>query len=137
MKISAMNAFRNFKKQAGSIKSQLLVLYYVYRHPGTGILPRIVIVVALGYALSPVDLIPDFIPVLGYLDDLIIIPALIMLAIKLTPQQVLDECRQQAVNDPVKMKKNWPAGLIIILIWILVIAGIIAFLQVRLKKSPV
>lgn len=134
---SSMNIFRRIQDHARLLRSQLLVLYYVYRHPGTGILPKIIIVIALGYALSPVDLIPDFIPILGYLDDLVLIPALIMLAIKLTPQQVLDECRRQAEQNPARMKASWPAGMIIILIWILLVAGIIALLRVRLEKSQV
>ena len=132
-----MNFFRNIKIQAQSLKNQLLVLYYVYRHPKTGVLPKIVIAIAIGYALSPVDLIPDFIPLVGYLDDLVIIPALIMLAIKLIPRDVLDECRREAEQNPVKMKASWSAGIIIILIWVLLITGIIAFLRVRLNKSPV
>ena len=137
MKISEMRVFRSINEKAKSLKTELIVLYYVYRHPGTGIIPRIVIAIAIGYALSPVDLIPDFIPVLGYLDDLVIIPALIALAIRLTPPEVLKECRNQATMSRVKLKSSWPAGLIIILIWILLITGIIAFIQVRLKKSPV
>ena len=132
-----MKFFQKFKVQARSLKTQLLVLYYVYRHPKTGVLPKVVITIALGYALSPVDLIPDFIPILGYLDDLVIIPALIMLAIKLTPLDVLNECRREAEENPVKMKTSWPAGIIILLIWILLIAGIIAFLQFRIKKPGV
>lgn len=129
--------FLKIKEQVKSLKSQILVLYYVCRHPKTGILPKIITIIALGYALSPVDLIPDFIPVLGYLDDLVILPALIMLAFKLTSNEVLDECRREAEHNPVRMKANWTAGIIILFIWILLITGIIAFLRLRLKKSPV
>ena len=132
-----MSFFRKIREYIGALKNQLIVLYYVLRHPETGVLPKIVITIAIGYAMSPVDLIPDFIPVLGYVDDLLIVPALIMLSLKLTPRNVLAECRRQAEMNPVKLKTSRLAGLIILLIWVLVIAGFIAFLRVRLEKSPV
>jgi uncharacterized membrane protein YkvA (DUF1232 family) len=113
-----MKMFENFKKKAKDLKNEILVIYYAYQNPGTGLLPKIIILFALGYALSPIDLIPDFIPVLGYLDDLIIIPALIALSIRLIPKKILDEAREEALKEPLKLKDNWLFAFLFILIWI-------------------
>ena len=75
----------------------------------------------LCYALCPIDLLPDFIPVLGYLDDLVIVPAGIALRLKMIPREVLEECREKACNAPRGKLRNWPAGAIIILTWIVAI----------------
>lgn len=73
----------------------------------------------IGYALSPIDLIPDFVPVLGYLDDFILIPLGVSLAIKLIPKHVIVECREEADNVFNNGKtRNWIAGIIIIVIWV-------------------
>ena len=72
-------------------------------------------------ALSPIDLIPDFIPVLGYLDDLVIVPVGIALLLKMIPREVLEECREKARNAPRGKLRNWTAGAIIILTWIVAI----------------
>ena len=65
------------KERAKKLKLELTAVYYAYRDPGINLLPKLIIIITLGYALSPIDLIPDFIPILGYLDDLILLPALI------------------------------------------------------------
>jgi len=80
---------------------------------------RVVAVVVVAYAFSPIDLIPDPIPVLGYLDDLILIPLGIALVIKLIPAEVMQDCREKAALTMQAGKpKNWVAGGIIILIWV-------------------
>ena len=75
--------FDSLKSKAMRLKREIAALYYAYQNPKLPLLPRLVILFTLGYCLSPIDLIPDFIPVLGYLDDLIILPALITLSLKL------------------------------------------------------
>ncbi|MBI9102485.1 MAG: DUF1232 domain-containing protein [Spirochaetales bacterium] len=120
-----MILFEKLKEKANFLKKEITTLYYAYKNPGTGPLPRIIIILTLGYALSPIDLIPDFIPVLGYLDDLIILPALIALSIKLIPQGIIEESRKRAEEEPIQFKKNWVAAIIFILIWILIVTGII------------
>ncbi len=105
------------KERAAVIRQEVTALYYSYRDTRTGLLPKIIILVTLGYALSPLDLIPDFIPVIGYLDDLVIIPALISLSVKLIPEEVLSEARARAINEPVILKKSRFAAALVIAVW--------------------
>ena len=80
----------------------------------------------IGYALSPIDLIPDFIPVLGYLDDLILIPLGVTIALKMIPKPVLEECRERARESLNQDKpRNWVAGSVIIAIWLILVALVI------------
>lgn len=101
------------------LKQNLAVLIYAYKDKRTPLLPKLIIGLAVGYMLSPIDLIPDFIPILGLLDDLIIVPVLITLSIKLIPAIVLTEAEQSIKDYPQKFKKNnWIFAIIIILIWL-------------------
>ena len=84
------------RRWARSIKADALTLWYASRHPRTPILAKTLAVCLVVYAFSPIDLIPDFIPVLGLLDDAIILPLGILLIIRLVPQEVLQECRSSA-----------------------------------------
>lgn len=81
---------------AKQVKQDTVMLWFARRHPGTPMLAKIICMLAVAYALSPIDLIPDFIPVLGLLDEVILLPAMIWLAVRLLPAQVVHECRQQA-----------------------------------------
>lgn len=115
------------KNQIYKLKKEILTLYLASKRKDVPWYARIIIVLVVGYALSPIDLIPDFIPVLGYLDDIIIVPLGISLAIKLVPKEILDECRIQAEEAFKTGKpKNWIAGVIIILIWLLLAVWIIS-----------
>lgn len=82
----------------------------------------------VAYALSPIDLIPDFIPVLGYVDDLILIPAGIYLTIRMVPREVLEECRQRANCEAITSKSKWVAAAIIILLWSIIVYLIVRFI---------
>ena len=113
------------KIKANKLKNELVALYYAYKDPQTKFLPRILIISTLGYALSPIDLIPDFIPILGYLDDLIIIPVLITISIKLIPEAVMKRARERAIAEPILLKKNYIVATLIIGVWILLITLII------------
>ncbi len=84
------------KERAGAAKDLLPTLYLAFKHPKTPLLPKLIAGAALLYAFSPIDLLPDFIPFIGMLDDLVIIPLLAGLAIKLIPEEVLKECREKA-----------------------------------------
>ena len=129
-----MGVLEQLKGWARSLKTELYALYLAYRDPRVSWYARIVTVCVVGYAFSPIDLIPDPIPILGYLDDLIIVPIGIWLAIKLIPGDVLVECRERARNEIQKGKPtNWVAAGIIIGIWIL-LAVLIGVMLLRVLR---
>jgi len=107
------------KKRARLLKAETYALYLAARDPRTPWYVKLFVAGIVAYALSPIDLIPDFIPVIGYLDDLILLPIAIGFAIRLIPQQVLAECRAQAQEI---MQNGKPvsraAGAVIVAIWI-------------------
>ncbi|MFD3448212.1 YkvA family protein [Microbacteriaceae bacterium 4G12] len=108
------------KKYARKLKQELFVLYLSYKDARTPWYAKAVALCVVAYAFSPIDLIPDFIPVLGYLDDLIIVPLGISLALKLIPPQVLEDNRERAEEIRKNGKpKNWFVGVLFIFIWIL------------------
>lgn len=116
------------RQWAKSLKRQTMVLWFCYQHPETPWLPKWTAVFVVAYALSPIDLIPDFIPVLGYLDDVIILPLGILLAIRLMPPAVLARCHEQALaweQRQVKRPVSVTAAVFIVLIWIAVLAGLL------------
>lgn len=109
--------FETARSKARKLKQNITALYYAYRNPDLGWKPKLMIGLTLAYALSPVDLIPDFIPVLGYLDDLILVPLMITLSLKLIPSEIMKKAKEQAEKEPLSLKKNWFTGIIFILIW--------------------
>lgn len=118
--------FKQVKIKANNLKRELKVLYLAYRRPDVPWYAKVAAVLVVGYALSPVDLIPDFIPVLGYLDDIILIPLGISIAIRLIPKNILEECRAQA-DEVFKEGKprNWIAGALIICLWIAAVSWVL------------
>jgi uncharacterized membrane protein YkvA (DUF1232 family) len=110
-------------KQARRLKSETYALYLAYRDPRVPWYARLFAASVVAYAFSPIDLIPDFIPILGYLDDLLLVPLGIALAIKMIPPAVLAECRERArAALDAGRPTNWLAAAIIVAIW-LVLAG--------------
>ncbi|MBI9097279.1 MAG: DUF1232 domain-containing protein [Spirochaetaceae bacterium] len=107
------------------LKKDIIVIYYAFKNLKTPLIPKIIIILTVGYALSPIDLTPDFIPILDYSDDLLILPALIALSIKLIPKEIMDESREKAIHEPLKLKRNWFAASIFILIWIILLSVIV------------
>jgi uncharacterized membrane protein YkvA (DUF1232 family) len=107
------------KQRARHLKAETIALYLAARDPRTPWYAKLLVAGIVAYAVSPIDLIPDFVPVLGYLDDLILIPAGIALAVKLVPDSVLTDCRAQAQEI---FKNGQPvsriAGVVIVVIWI-------------------
>jgi uncharacterized membrane protein YkvA (DUF1232 family) len=113
----------NLKKRVRHLKSETYALYLAARHPQTPWYAKLFVAGVVAYALSPIDLIPDFVPVIGYLDDLILIPLGIVVAVKLIPPGVLAECRArareaEASGTPV----NRTAAVVIIGVWVLLAA---------------
>ena len=114
-----LRLFQGWKRWAQMVKLETFTLYYAYRNPRTPWYAKIWGALVVAYAFSPIDLIPDFIPVLGYLDDFILIPLGIAIARKLIPEDVLTESRARA-RDRVGQSRpvNWLVGGIVIFIWI-------------------
>jgi uncharacterized membrane protein YkvA (DUF1232 family) len=112
-----VNLFGRLKRWAQKLKVEVYALYLAYKDPRVPWYARAFAAVVVGYAFSPIDLIPDPIPVLGYLDDLVIIPLGVALAIKMIPPQILAECREQA-----RETKDKPIGrvaaVVVVTVWI-------------------
>lgn len=114
------------KAKAKQLKKQIVVVYLAYMHKDVKWYKKAFLLLILIYALSPIDLIPDFIPILGYLDDIVLIPLGVVLAMKMIPKNVWEECKQQAENGVSFDKKYKRIGAaLIILIWVIVISVIL------------
>ncbi|ATX82394.1 Uncharacterized membrane protein YkvA, DUF1232 family [Mariprofundus ferrinatatus] len=113
---------------AGELKTNLQALYLAARHPETPWLAGMIAAAVVAYALSPIDLIPDFIPVIGYLDDLLLVSAGIWLAIYLIPDHVWKACRDEAIRNPIRLPKNRSAAVFVVLFWILLLALLLSLL---------
>ncbi|GIP37879.1 hypothetical protein J31TS4_11590 [Paenibacillus sp. J31TS4] len=110
------------REKAREIKRNIFVLFLAYKDPRVPWYAKLFTLCVVSYAFSPIDLIPDFIPVLGYLDDLILVPLGITLAIKMIPKEVMEDCYEKAEEIRKKGKpKNWIAGALFIGIWVLVV----------------
>ena len=109
----------SLREKVRQLKTDTYALYLAYKDPRVPWYAKVFVAIVVAYALSPIDLIPDFIPVLGYLDDLIIIRAGFYLSLKMIPREVLEECREKAQSTSVNDKTKWFAALIIVLIWLL------------------
>ena len=110
------------KQWARDIKKDVVALYIAGRDPRTPRFAKIVAIAVVFYALSPIDLIPDFIPVLGYLDDLIIVPLGIWLAIRLIPPELMVEFRN-AATERGRLPSHWIGAALIITIWGVALVG--------------
>lgn len=116
----------DWKARAARLKSDLPALFLALRHKETPLSAKLFAAAAVGYALSPIDLIPDFIPVLGLLDDLLLLPALAAMSIRRIPPEVLAQCRAQAEGLWENGKpKRWYYALPILFFWLLLAVLII------------
>lgn len=113
-------AFDKFKDWARRLKRELKALRIALADDLVPWYVKVLIVLTVAYALSPIDLIPDFIPVLGLLDDFIIVPLLIYVTVKLIPKETMQYCRHEAEARQITNKKNWIVGGLIILLWLAV-----------------
>lgn len=114
------------KERAKKLKKDIPTVFLCLKDKDTPVIAKIAAAVTVGYALSPVDLIPDFIPVLGYLDDVILLPALIALTIRLIPKEVWykNQCLAEDMWRDGKPKK-WYYAVPIVMIWIIIIILIV------------
>lgn len=115
------SSFSRLKQWAKTVKRDATALWFARKHPDTPMLAKILVVVVVAYALSPIDLIPDFVPILGYLDDVILLPVFIWITIRLIPEQVMVECRNQA-DDRIAAEGSRPRSYVgasvIVALWI-------------------
>lgn len=112
----------NLKEKANQLKTDIPAVFLCLKKRETPIFPKLLAGITICYALSPIDLIPDFIPVLGYLDDVIILPALIALTVHLIPAETFERCRKEAESIWKDGKpKKWYYAIPIIVIWLLVL----------------
>jgi uncharacterized membrane protein YkvA (DUF1232 family) len=123
-----------WKARAQQLKTEVYALYLAYKDRRTPWYAKLFTALVVGYAFSPIDLIPDPIPILGYLDDLVLIPLGVFLAVKMIPPQVMEESREIAKELMAQGKPvNKVAAVVIVLIWIglAVLAGIVVYRWVK------
>ena len=115
---------QRLKIWAATLKREVMALWFACRDPRTPWYARVLAMLIVAYALSPIDLIPDFIPVLGYLDELILLPLGIYLVLKLVPAEALADARARAqswVESRQPTPRSWIAAAIIVLVWVVVL----------------
>ena len=116
----------NLKERAKKLKMDIPTIYLALKDKDTPIIAKIFASITVVYALSPIDLVPDFIPVLGYLDDVILLPMLVALTIKLIPADIIERNRQQSEKLWKNGKpKKWYYAIPIVLFWIIIIVLIL------------
>lgn len=113
-------------ERSGSIRRNVHALWFAARHPEVPFLAKVVIGLVVAYALSPIDLVPDFIPVLGWLDDLVLVPLGLWLAIRLIPVDIWRECQARAHAERRQIGKSAKAAIVIVLLWVC-LAGVVGW----------
>ena len=113
---------KKLKAKIDALKYDVSALYLAYKRNDVPVYAKIMIVVTIAYALSPIDLIPDFIPVLGYLDDIILVPFFIYISLKLIPKEIMAECREQAKDLWQNGRpKKWYYAIPVVIVWVVVV----------------
>ena len=135
--LSTMNKLIHLVRLAkpARLKITLIALWRLFRHPQTPRAAKWLAIAVLAYAISPIDLIPDFIPVLGLLDDLILVPLGVAMVIKLTPKPLWEACLQSAESSTEKLPRMWWGAAVIVLIWA-VAFGLFTWWLLRLLVAP-
>jgi uncharacterized membrane protein YkvA (DUF1232 family) len=121
----------SWKRRAQQLTAQTYALYLALRHPRTPWYAKVFAALVVGYVFSPIDPIPDFIPGVGLLDEMVVVPIGVLIAAKMIPQDVFEECREK-VREVAKGEKpvSWVAAGIIVTVWLLCVALAI-FLAMR------
>lgn len=112
---------QTWKQRARKLKTEPYALYLAYRDPRVPWYAKVVAALVLGYVFSPIDLIPDFIPVLGLLDDMVVVPIGVAIVLKMIPEGVMAECRQRAAELEGKPTSR-TAAFVIVAVWLLMAA---------------
>ena len=116
------------KARARALKQEALAVYLAAKDPRTPWYVRALVFFVVAHTFSPIDLIPDFIPILGYLDDLLITPGGLWLAVKLIPAEVLEEARGKVATSGVERSVGFVGAGLIVAVWIVGLVGLIYFL---------
>ena len=125
-RVEVMRSIGVFVVKTRQLRNAIYILYLASRDPRVPLYVKILMLLIIAYALSPVDIIPDFIPLLGYIDDLIILPLGIYLVYKLIPEEVKAEYRAKAVTQLPGSNLRWVGLAMIIIVWFLIAFWIIA-----------
>lgn len=111
----------SLKERAAALKTDIPAVFLALKAKETPLIAKIAAGITIAYALSPIDLIPDFVPILGYLDDVILLPALVSLTLKLIPSDIMEACRTQAKGMWTDGRpKKWYYAIPIIIVWALI-----------------
>jgi uncharacterized membrane protein YkvA (DUF1232 family) len=113
-----LRLLEHVKLTGRTLRQDVVALYFAAKDPRTPWYAKAIVICIIAYALTPIDLIPDFIPVLGYIDDLLFLPLGIYIAIKIIPEPVLVDCRKRLTGMEGSLPRNWTAAATIVLLWI-------------------
>ena len=116
---------KGWKERALALKDEVHALYFAYKDPRVCWPAKLVLACTVAYALSPIDLIPDFVPVLGYLDDFVLVPLGIALSVRLVPPEVLRECREKAKTSKHSRSLGRYGALAIAAVWLLLAVAVL------------
>jgi len=136
-----MTPWRTWRQRARGLKREVQVLYRAFRDQRTPWYGKAFAALVVAYAFSPIDLVPDFVPILGYLDDLVLLPLGILLAVRMIPPQVMADARAQVeAAGPTTRPVSWAGALLVGGVWLaLLVLGIRwswGFLQAALENGP-
>lgn len=115
--------YAEWKKRLHNLKTHTYAMYLASKDARVPLRAKVILAIVIAYALSPIDLIPDFIPIIGYLDDLLLLPLGIWFAIQLIPKDIWLECMAHASGHTQELPHNRRAAMVIVLIWLLAITG--------------
>ncbi len=119
----------NLKSRARALKNEALAVYLAAKDPRTPWYAKLLVFFVIAHTFSPIDLIPDFIPILGYLDDLIITPGGLWLAVRMIPPEVLEEARGKVAASGLDRRVGYIGAVIIVGVWVILLIGLINFLS--------
>lgn len=132
-----VSRFEYLKRRARELKREIAALFLAARHPRTPWYAKLLLLAIVAYALSPIDLIPDFVPVIGLLDDILLLPLAIALVVRMIPSSVLAECRAQAVMNEMDRNRVGRVGAIgVALLWLVLLALAVIWAYPRFAQSP-
>jgi uncharacterized membrane protein YkvA (DUF1232 family) len=128
---------KTWKRSARRLSAQTYALYLAYRHPGTPWYAKVFAALIVGYVFSPIDPIPDFIPGVGLLDEMVVVPIGVLVAAKMIPREVMEECREKAREVAEGEKPvSRVAAVVVVAVWLVCVA-LAVFLAARAFSLPI